>query len=118
VIVVNGPETPLTLVVTSRPGAVGGVVRDDDRKPVRGVGVALLPDPLPDRIAPSTIQFTESAEAGTFVFKNVARGMYRAIVLKGDEDARSAGAALRDAAAKAEAIEVRAGQSVSVNLKP
>jgi Carboxypeptidase regulatory-like domain len=113
----SGPDTPLTIVVTSRPGAVSGLVRNDDQMPVRGALVALLPDPLPDKISPTTIRYAESDDGGTFVFKNVAPGTYRAVVLNGEEDVGRGDASLRERAAKADAIEVRAGQSASINLK-
>jgi hypothetical protein len=113
----NGPDTPLTIVLTSRPGAVGGTVRNNDQMPVRGALVALLPDALPDRISPTTIQYAESGDGGTFVFKDVAPGMYRAVVLNGEEDVHKGDPRLREMAAKAEAIEVRAGQSANINLK-
>lgn len=42
----SGPNTPVAIVLTSRPSAVGGIVRNEDQTPVRGGMVALLPDPL------------------------------------------------------------------------
>lgn len=117
VMTLSGPETPITILVTSRPGIVGGIVRSDDQTPVRGATVALLPDPLPVKVSPATIQYAESGESGAFVFKDVAPGMYRAVVLLGDEDVHGSDSGLRERAAKAEALEVRAGQSVSVSLK-
>lgn len=79
--------------------------------------MALLPDPLPDRISPVTIRYAESAEGGTFVFKDVAPGMYRTVIVNGEADVHRGDADFREKAAKAEAIDVRAGQSVSINLK-
>jgi hypothetical protein len=93
------------------------MVRSDDQTPVRVATVALLPDPLPVKVSPATIQYAESGESGAFVFKDVAPGMYRAVVLLGDEDVHGSDSGLRERAAKAEALEVRAGQSVSVSLK-
>jgi hypothetical protein len=113
----SGPDAPITIVVTSRPGLVGGMVRSDDQTPVRGATVALLPDPLPDEISPATIQYAESGDGGAFVFKDVAPGAYRAVVLNGDEDVHGSDAGLRERAAKAEALEVRPAQSASVSLK-
>ncbi len=117
VMTLSGPDSPIAIVVTSRPGVVGGMVRSDDQTPVRGATVALLPDPLPDKVSPATIQYAESGQSGTFVFKDVAPGMYRAVVLVGDEDVHGSDSGLRERAAKAEALEVRAGQSVSVSLR-
>jgi hypothetical protein len=117
VMTLSGPDAPIAIVVTSRPGVVGGMVRSDDQAPVREATVALLPDPLPDKVSPATIQYAESGENGSFVFKDVAPGMYRAVVLVGNEDVHGSDSGLRERAAKAEALEVRAGQSVSVSLK-
>jgi hypothetical protein len=111
----TGPDTPLTIVLTSRPGAVSGTVRNHDQMAVRGAVVALLPDPLGDKISPVTIRYAESGDGGTFVFKDLAPGIYRAVILNGKEDGQDAD--LRERAVKAEAIEVRAGQSASINLK-
>jgi hypothetical protein len=113
----SGPDTPLTIVLTSRPGAVSGVVRNDDQIPVRRALVALLPDALPERISPTTIRYAQSGDGGAFVFKDVAPGTYRAVVLNGEEDVGRGDAGLRERAARAEAVEVRAGQSASINLK-
>jgi len=117
IMTLSGPDTPLTIVLTSRPGAVGGTVRNNDQMPVRGALVALLPDALPDKISPTTIRYAESGDGGTFVFKDVAPGRYRVVVLNREEDVQGGDDGLRERAAKAEAIEVRAGQSVSINLK-
>lgn len=110
--------TALTFVVTSHPGAVTGIVRDEDQVPVRGASVALLPDPLPDRIGPDAIRPAESGNDGAFVFRDVAPGNYRAVVLTAADRSHERDAGyLRELTPKADRIEVRAGQSVSVNLK-
>jgi hypothetical protein len=114
----NAPDTPLTFVITSRPGAVAGVVRREDQTPVRGASVVLLPDPLPDKPARGVIRVKESAEDGTFLFKDLAPGKYRALVVNGSDLAHEGGAGyLREQAARADAFEVLAGRSVTVNLK-
>jgi hypothetical protein len=93
-------------------------VRDEDQAPVRGASVALLPDPLPDKIGPDAIRTAESGNDGAFVFRDVAPGNYRALVLTAADRSHERDAGyLRDLAAKADRIEVRAGQSVSVNLQ-
>jgi hypothetical protein len=117
VMTLSGQDAPITIVITSRPGLVSGIVRNDAQTPVRGATVALFPDPLPDKISPTTIRYAESGDGGTFVFKDLAPGGYRAVILNGEEDVHLGDAGLRERAAKAEAIEVRAGQSASINLK-
>jgi hypothetical protein len=114
----SGPATPLTFVVTSRPGAVAGVVRDDNQAAVRGVSVVLLPDPLPDKVAPGVVRVETSGDDGSFAFRDLAPGKYRALVLtrsdRGDEGDVSR---LRDQAAGVDSFEIRAGQLVNVTLK-
>ncbi len=117
-ITLSAPDTPLTFVVTSRPGAIAGVVRDDNQDPVRGAEVVLLPDPLPEKVGPEVIQTHQSGDDGGFAFRNLAPGKYRALVLR-DADLASEGDpdSLRQRAAGVEAIEVAAGQMVRVELK-
>ena len=117
-ITLSAPDTPLTFVVTSRAGAIAGVVRDDNQDPMQGAEVVLMPDPLPEKVAPEVVQTRESGADGGVVFRNLAPGKYRALVLReaditgeGDPDY------LRQRAASAEAIEVAAGQVVKVELK-
>jgi hypothetical protein len=117
-ITLSAPDTPLTFVVTSRAGAVAGVVRDDNQDPVRGAEVVLMPDPLPEKVAPEVVQTRDSGEDGGVVFRNLTPGKYRALVLReadlageGDPDF------LRQRAAVVEAIDVAAGQVVRVELK-
>jgi hypothetical protein len=85
--------------------------------PVRGALVALLPDSLPDKISPTTIRYVESGDGGTFVFKDLPPGTYRAVILNREEDVHRGNGDLLEKASKAEATEVRAGQSASINLK-
>jgi hypothetical protein len=113
----SAPDTPLTIVLTSRPGAVAGFVRDENEAGVRGAMVELFPDPLPEKIAPTTVRFTESAEGGAFAFKDVAPGTYRALVIVSDLDFRNDDTSMRAMLAKVEVFEVRAGQSATINLK-
>ncbi len=116
VLALSAPDTPITIVLTSRPGAVAGTVRTEDQTPLRGVTVALLPDPLPDRVAPATVRFVESGEGGTYAFKDVAPGKYRAVALAGDVDVRGDNG-FRDLIAKSDVFEVSAAQTATVNLK-
>ena len=114
----SAPGTPLTFVLTSRPGAVATVVRDEDQAPVRGAFVALLPDPLPDKVGPSVIRTGESGNDGACVFRDVAPGKYRVVVLPGSDTAYGSDVGyLREQAAKADAFEVRAGEAANVNLR-
>jgi Carboxypeptidase regulatory-like domain len=117
-ITLSTPDTPLTFVLTSRPGAIVGTVRDDNQDPVRGAEVVLLPDPLPDKVGPEVVQTRQAGDDGGVSFRNLAPGKYRALVLshadlagEGDPDY------LRQRAADVEAIEVGAGQVVRMELK-
>ena len=113
----SAPATPLTIMLTARPGAVTGMVRDSSEAPVRGATVALLPDPLPEKIGPNTIRFTQSAGGGGFAFKDVAPGNYRAFVVKGELDTGGSHSSLDAFAARGEAVEVKPGEAAVVELK-
>jgi Carboxypeptidase regulatory-like domain len=115
---VDSPQTPISIVLTSRPGAVAGVVRDSDQNVVPGSTVALFPDPLTDQTDRGRIRSQVSARDGSFVFRDLPPGRYRAIVLT-DADVESEGspALLRKKAEGTEAIEIAAGQTVTVELK-
>ena len=67
-VILIAQDTPITFVITSRPGAVTGVVRGEDQSPVRGATVILLPDPLPDKPSRETIQAKVSGDEGAFLF--------------------------------------------------
>ena len=118
---VDSPETPITVVLTSRPGAVAGVVRDSDQNAVPGSTVALFPEPLTDRTDRGRIQAQVSAKDGSFAFRDLPPGRYRAIVLTDAdvEDVESEGstAFLRRKAEGTEAIEIASGRTVTVELK-
>lgn len=117
-ITLSAPDTPLAFVLTSRPGTITGVVRDDNQDPVRGAEVVLLPDPLPEKVGPEVVQTRQSGEDGGVAFRNLAPGRYRALVLReGDLAGEGDPDYLRQRAAGAEAIEVMAGQVVRVELK-
>ncbi|MGA3241848.1 MAG: carboxypeptidase regulatory-like domain-containing protein [Bryobacteraceae bacterium] len=114
----SGPATPLTFVVTSRPGAVAGVVRDDNQTAVRGVSVVLLTDPLPDQVAPGMVRVEEAGDDGSFAFHDLAPGKYRALVLTRPDRAYEGDPGyLREQAERVDSFEVRAGQLVNVTLK-
>jgi hypothetical protein len=114
----SSPDTPLTFVLTARSGVVTAVVRDENQAPVRSASVVLLPDPLPDKPGPGVIRTGESGDNGALVFRDVAPGKYRAVVLSGPDLAYGSDAGyLREQAARVDGFEVRAGESVSLNLK-
>lgn len=117
VLTLNTPDTPLTFVLTSRPGSVLGVVRDGNQDPVRDATVLLLPDPLPAKPDPETLKTQQSAADGGFAFNDLAPGKYRALVLT-DEDRTREGDVeyLRQRAVGAEAVEVAAGQAARLEL--
>ena len=64
-------STEVTFVVTSKPGAITGTVRDKDQYPVAKSVVTLMPAGDPRRR-----RSTESGAAGEFSFRNVAPGKY------------------------------------------
>jgi hypothetical protein len=110
-------DTPITVVLTSRAGSLAGVVRDEDQNPLRGAVVVLLPDPVPEKIGPGAIWAEVAGEGGAFVFRNLAPGKFRAVVLTGEDRAFQGDQGyLRERALKRDAIEVMAGQTVSVSL--
>jgi hypothetical protein len=115
----SGPDAQLTFVVTSRPGTIAGVVRNDDQSPVGDALVILLPDPLPNKPSAETLQAKQTPDKGGFLFRNLAPGKYKLLVLTGATIPRQGDFEyLRAQAASADTIEVLAGQSVTVNLKP
>ncbi len=114
----TAPNTPLPIVITSQPGAIAGVVVDGDQTPVRGATVVLFPDPMPEKPGPATIRAEESGPRGAFLFRNLAPGNYKAVALSGTDVAYEGDINyLREHAAKADPIEVRAGQSATITLK-
>jgi Carboxypeptidase regulatory-like domain len=115
---VDSPQTPITLVITSHPGVVAGVVRDSDQNAVPGSTVALFPEPLTDRTDRARIQGRISAKDGSFAFRDLPPGRYRAIVLTdGEMENEMSPAVLRKKAEGTETIELAAGQTVTVDLK-
>jgi hypothetical protein len=114
----DGPNTPLTVILTSRPATISGVVRDSEQNPAPGEDVVLLPDALPVRVDPAAIRTQKSAEDGSFVFADLGPGKYRALVLaESDRERQGDPQYLWQRAAGTEAIEVAAGQVARVELK-
>jgi hypothetical protein len=68
---VSGPGE-LTFVVTSKPGAIAGVVRDRNQNPVKGATVRLT-SPFGD---PRRSPETQSGANGEFGFRNLRPGKY------------------------------------------
>jgi hypothetical protein len=62
----------IDFVLTSKPGAIAGVVRDSSQAPVAGSTVTLAPES--DTRRHST---AKSGPAGEFIFRNLAPGKYR-----------------------------------------
>jgi hypothetical protein len=117
-VTLNAPDTAITVVITSRPGAIAGTVRTDDQSPAAGVSVVLLPDPLPEKPARETIHEMKTGDDGAFVFKNLAAGNYKALVFKPSELSDEGDThRLAERAARVSATEVLAGQTVTLNLK-
>jgi hypothetical protein len=115
---IDSPQTPITLVLTSRPAAVAGVVRDSDQNALPGATVVLFPEPLTDRTDRARIQRQVSANDGSFVFRDLPPGRYSAImVTEADVESQDSLEYLRKKAEGTETIEVGAGQTVTVELK-
>ena len=115
---VDSPETPITVVLTSRPGTVAGVVRDSDQNTVPGANVVLFPEPLTDRTDRARIQAKVSAQDGSFVFRDLPPGRYVSMVLtEADVESQGGLESLRKKAEGTETIEIAAGQTVTVELK-
>jgi hypothetical protein len=116
-IALSARDTPISIVLTSRAGSLAGVVRDEDQNPLRGAMVVLLPDPVPEKIGPASVWAEESGEGGAFVFRDLAPGKFRAVVLTGEDRAFQGDPGyLRERAGKKDPILVMAGQMVSVSL--
>ena len=107
----TAPNTPLTFLITSQPGAIAGVAGD-------GATVVLIPHPMPEKPGPTMIRAEESGPGGAFVFRNLAPGNYKALALSESDVAYEGDLAyLREHTAKADPIEVRPGQSTTITLK-
>lgn len=114
----SGPDTPLTIVLTSHPGAIAGVVRDSDQNPVSQATVVLFPDGLTAKTDRSRILTKSSGADGSFAFRDLAPGKYRAITLSEPDGERQGDVNyLREKAAGMDAIEVTGGQTVRVEVK-
>jgi hypothetical protein len=111
-------DSSLTIVLSDQPGAVGGSILDAEQKPVPAK-VVLVPDPLPAGFDLWATRVVNDDKDGAFAFRGLAPGRYKAVALTGDERKRDHDfAILGDRLSVAEAFEVAAGQSLSVNIRP
>ena len=111
-------DSSLTIVLSDQPGSVGGSILDGEQKPVPAK-VVLVPDPLPPNFDLWAIRVASTDKDGTFAFRGLAPGRYKAVALTGDDRKRDHDfAILGDKLSSTEAFEVVAGQSLSVNVRP
>lgn len=69
----NGPSE-LTVLLTSKPGMIAGVIRDKNQAPLKGERVRLISLRADD---PALNRTAESGPGGAFVFRNLPPGKYR-----------------------------------------
>jgi len=89
---IEAPESTVNFVVTSRPAALTGTIRDSDQNPIGGATVVLLPQPLPDRMDKFNffaIRVADSDSNGLFHFEDLGPGKYKAIALTGEDRKRA-----------------------------
>jgi hypothetical protein len=116
----EAPESTVHFVVTSRPAALTGIVRDSDQKPIGGAAIAVLPQPLPEtmeKFDPAALIVTDSDGNGQFRLKGLPPGTYRAIALTGNDRERAHDLQfLRDRMQWAESITLDFGQTSTADL--
>jgi protocatechuate 3,4-dioxygenase beta subunit len=111
-------DSSLTVVLSDQPGTVGGSILDGEQKPIPAK-VVLVPDPLPPNFDLWAIRVVSTDKDGTFAFRGLAPGRYKAVALTGDARRRDHDfAILGDKLSSTEAFEIVAGQSLSVNVRP
>ncbi len=111
-------DSSLTIVLSDQPGTVGGSILDGEQKPIPAK-VVLVPDPLPAGFDLWAIRVASTDKDGTFALRGLAPGRYKAAALTGDDRKRDHDfAILADKLNAADAFEVAAGQSLSVNVRP
>jgi hypothetical protein len=111
-------DSSLTIVLSDQPGSIGGSILDGEQKPIPAK-VVLVPDPLPAGFDLWAIRVVSTDKDGTFAFRGLAPGKYKAVALTGDDRKRDHDfAILGDKLSSTEAFEGVAGQSLSVNVRP
>jgi hypothetical protein len=110
-------DSSLTIVLSNQPGSVTGSVLDGEQKPL-AAKIALVPDPLPTLFDFRAIRVAKTDKQGAFSITGLAPGRYRAVTLTGDDRKRDHDLEiLGDKLRTADAFEIGAGQSVSLNLR-
>jgi hypothetical protein len=111
-------DSSLSIVLTNQPAAVEGSIVDGEQKPVPA-RIVLAPDPLPPGFDWRAIRVVSNDKQGAFTLSGLAPGRYKAVALAGDDRKRDHDLSLlAEKLAAADAIEVVAGQSVSINIRP
>jgi len=114
----NSPDSSLTIVLTNHPGTVAGSIMDAEQKPV-AARIVLVPDPIPAGFDFRAIRAVSSDKNGAFALNGLTPGRYKAIALTGDDRKQDHDLALiGPRLVTADAFEVAAGQSVTINVKP
>jgi hypothetical protein len=117
---IEAPDSTVNFVVTSRPSAVTGTVRDSDQNAVREAAVVLLQEPLPATMEKFNFFALQTASCnanGIFHLSGLSPGRYRAVVLTGKDRRRDHDLDfLRDRVSSAEAIDLDFGQTANVEL--
>lgn len=108
----------LALHLSANLATVNGAALGEDAKPVEGATILLAPWPAVFSDGFPISLRTESSEDGSFTFKQVPAGAYRAVALPGGagiDDASSA--SILSLFAAGTAVEVRDSQAASVRLR-
>jgi uncharacterized protein (DUF2141 family) len=108
----QGPESVLTVVLTTQLGSVTGVVRDSDQHPVADAEVVLVRESVDE-----PADMIEPDVSGRFAFTGLAPGRYQVIAVS-DIDRRWAinSAFLRERMRTAEVVVVSGGQSTNLDV--
>ncbi|HEY4084841.1 MAG TPA: carboxypeptidase-like regulatory domain-containing protein [Bryobacteraceae bacterium] len=111
-------DASITIVLSDQPASVSGVLSDEAGKPV-AARIALLPDPIPAHFDFRAIRVGSTNDRGGFLIGGLAPGRYKAIALTGDDRRQDHDMTLiGPRLALANAFELTAGQSLTINLQP